>query len=78
MRELKRRTSKRVKEQAGLREFYWQSGYGAFSVSPTQIDRVERYIANQEEHHKTASFQNEFRRILKKNRMEYDESTVWD
>ena len=78
VRDLKRRTSKRIKEQVGLREFYWQSGYGAFSVSATHVDRVERYIANQEEHHRETGFKKEFRRILRKNRVEYDESTVWD
>ena len=41
--------------------FYWQSGYGAFSVNPTEIDVVKKYIQNQEEHHKIKSFQDEYR-----------------
>lgn len=78
IREMKRRTSKCIKADSGLRRFYWQSGFGAFSVSPTHVDRVEAYIASQEEHHRRVGFQSELRRLLKKNRVEYDESTVWD
>ncbi len=58
--------------------FYWQSGYGAFSVNPSEIEVVKSYIANQEEHHKSRGFQDEYRAILKKYEMEYDERYVWD
>ena len=55
------------------RDFHWQSGYGAFSVSPSHIDALKTYIANQEEHHKQESFQDEFRRLCKKYGVEIDE-----
>lgn len=58
VRELKRESSKWIKEQSpGLSEFYWQAGYGAFSISPADVPRVQHYIRNQEEHHRTVSFQ---------------------
>ena len=58
--------------------FYWQSGYGAFSVNPTEIDVVKKYIQNQEEHHKIKSFQDEYRAFLKKYNVQYNEEYVWD
>jgi REP element-mobilizing transposase RayT len=61
-----------------LRHFYWQSGYGAFSVSQSNIERVKRYIANQEEHHRKMTFQEEFRRFLRRHRIAFDERYVWD
>ena len=57
--------------------FYWQAGYGAFSVGPTRVKDVETYIDNQKEHHKTQSFQDEFRAFLDKYGIEYDERYVW-
>jgi REP element-mobilizing transposase RayT len=58
--------------------FYWQNGYGAFSVNPAEVDTVINYIANQKEHHKTKTFQDEYRAFLKKYHVEYDERYVWD
>ena len=58
--------------------FGWQSGYAAFSVSPSQLDRVTQYIANQEERHRTRTFQDEFRELLTRHRIEWDERYVWD
>jgi REP element-mobilizing transposase RayT len=58
--------------------FQWQVGYGAFSVSESQRERVQRYIESQEEHHRRLSFQDEFRQILKKHKIEFDERYVWD
>ncbi len=58
--------------------FYWQDGYGAFSVNPAQIDVVARYIENQAEHHRKRDFKDEFRAFLKKYQVEYDERYVWD
>jgi REP element-mobilizing transposase RayT len=79
VRELKRESSKAMKEKApDLRAFYWQSGYGAFSVSPSHVALLKDYIANQEEHHRQESFQDEFRRLLKKYGVAYDEKHVWD
>lgn len=79
VRELKRESSKWLKTQdAGLSEFGWQDGYGAFSVSPAHVEALRHYIANQEEHHRTESFPDELRRIFKKYGVEYDERFVWD
>ena len=61
-----------------LRPFYWQNGYGAFSVSQSNVDAVRGYIANQEEHHRRHSFQDEYRRLLEKHGIAYDERYVWD
>lgn len=58
--------------------FYWQDGYGAFSVNPTKVERLINYIANQHEQHNEQKFQDEFRSLLKKHEMEYDERYVWD
>ena len=77
--EVKSHSSKWMKtKDASLNNFYWQDGYGAFSVSPTQVDRVIDYIASQHAHHKKTDFQNEFRGLLKKNRLNCDERYVWD
>jgi putative transposase len=79
IKELKRESSKWVKQQKSvLRRFYWQSGYGAFSVSPSHIDGLIEYITNQIEHHKRESFQDEFRRLCKKYSAPIDERYVWD
>ena len=61
-----------------LNNFYWQDGYDAFSVNPADIDRVIAYIANQKEHHSKINFQDEYRAILKRYKVEYDERYVWD
>jgi len=58
--------------------FYWQNGYGAFSVNPTETEVVIKYIQNQEEHHKKRTFKEEYRLFLKKYKVEYDERYVWD
>jgi putative transposase len=79
IRELKRDSSKWVKEQSGgLSDFHWQDGYGAFSVSPSHVPVLKTYIGRQEEHHRTESFQDEFRRLLRKYGVEFDERYVWD
>ncbi len=77
--ELKRESSKWVKTKSdSLQDFHWQNGYGAFSISPAHVEPVWLYIANQEEHHRAVSFQDEFRRLLKKYELEWDERYVWD
>mgnify|MGYP000564591533 CR=1 FL=1 len=79
IRELKRESSKWVKEQSPeLRTFSWQNGYGAFSISPGHVDMLMTYIRNQVEHHRVETFQDEFRRILKLNGVDFDERYVWD
>jgi len=58
--------------------FYWQRGYGMFSVSPTHLSEAEAYVRNQEEHHRKQTFQEEFRAFLDRYGIEYDERYVWD
>lgn len=77
--EVKSHSSKWIKSKGeGYENFYWQDGYGAFSVYPNEIDRVITYIANQKQHHSKKTFQDEYRSILKKYEVEYDERYVWD
>ncbi|MDO3645123.1 IS200/IS605 family transposase [Mucilaginibacter sp. L3T2-6] len=76
---VKGQSSKWMKTQdESLANFYWQDGYGAFSVSPRDVEKVKAYIANQHEHHSKQSFQDEYRRILKRYDAEYDERYIWD
>ena len=63
---------------AALEEFHWQAGYGVFSVSESNKDAVMHYILNQEEHHQSLTFQEEFRRFCDKHGIDYDERYVWD
>jgi REP element-mobilizing transposase RayT len=58
--------------------FHWQSGYGDFSVSQSNVPAVVDYIAGQQEHHRRKSFQEEYREFLKRHEVEYDERYVWD
>ena len=59
-------------------DFYWQNGYGAFSVNPAEIQVVIDYISNQRAHHKKVTFQDEYVAFLKKYKVEYDERYLWD
>ncbi len=61
-----------------LNGFHWQAGYGVFSVSPGHKDAVVQYIAGQQEHHRKVTFQDEYRRLLEKYNIQYDERFVWD
>jgi putative transposase len=77
--ELKKSTSIWVKTQgAVLREFHWQDGYAAFSVSESNVDAVKQYIARQKEKHQKKSFETELTEFLKKYGIEYDEKFLWD
>ena len=79
MEELKSHSSKWIKTKGtAYQNFYWQDGYGAFSVNPREVDTVIAYIANQYEHHNKKTFQDEYRAFLKKYQVEYDERYVWD
>ncbi len=77
--DIKTHSSKWIKTK-GMKyhEFYWQRGYGAFSVNPTEIQIVKSYIKNQIEHHRKKTFQEEYLAFLKKYNIEYDEKYVWD
>ena len=74
---LKGSTSKRLKER-GVSDFGWQNGYGAFSVSESNVEAVTIYIQKQAEHHQKFTFQEEVRKLLKRHRMNFDERYVWD
>jgi REP element-mobilizing transposase RayT len=65
-------------EDEYLKQFYWQNGYGAFSVSQSNIEKVKHYIENQKIHHKKVSFQEELRKILSICGVAYDEKYIWD
>lgn len=75
----KRESSKFVKTLGEKYQgFYWQRGYGMFSVSPTHRDAAEAYVRNQKEHHQSRSFQDEYRSLLERYGIEFNEQYVWD
>ena len=77
--DVKKSSSKWIKTQsAELTQFAWQGGYGAFSVSESNMDAVRQYIACQAEHHRKTSFQDELRVFLDKHKLEFDERYLWD
>jgi len=77
--EVKTESSKWIKtKEKELRNFYWQSGYGAFSIGQSQAPTLRRYIARQKEHHRRVTFQDEYRKFLKVYEVDYDERYVWD
>jgi hypothetical protein len=76
---VKTSSSRWVKEQDGaLDQFAWQQGYAAISVNFSGLNELLEYIDGQEEHHRKVSFQEEYRALLKKNGIEFDERYVWD
>ena len=76
---VKANSSKWIKtKDEKLKHFYWQNGYGAFSVNPKQVDVVRIYIENQHEHHRKKTFQEEYRQFLQQYKVDYDERYVWD
>jgi putative transposase len=79
MRLVKTNSSRWVHEEFPTRKsFAWQTGYAAFSVSASNVERVKRYIADQEEHHRKATFQEEYLAFLKRHGVAYDERYLWD
>ena len=62
----------------GIPDLYWQRGYGAFSIGQSQVPAVKRYIANQKQHHKNQSYEDEFRELCRKYDVEFDERFCWD
>ncbi len=79
LKKIKGGSSKWVNEEKfKLRKFGWQDGYAAFSVSESQVDAVRRYIREQEQHHCGPSYQDEFRALLERHGIEYDERYLWD
>lgn len=78
MKQVKQDSSKWINQKGlSIGKFQWQQGYGAFSYSKDQVPRVVQYIKNQNEHHKTLSFQEEYLALLKKHKVEYDERYVF-
>ena len=79
MEDLKSHSSKWIKTKGvEYSTFYWQDGYGAFSVNPAEVDRVINYISNQHEHHRKKTFQEEYRDYLTRYGVQYDERYVWE
>lgn len=78
LKQLKQQSSKWVKtKSSSLRNFYWQDGYGAFSVNPKEIQVVKDYINNQHQHHSKKGFKDEFKAFLKQYNVDYDERYIW-
>ena len=79
LQELKRESSKWMKEQSpDLADFYWQTGYAVFSVSPNRVPALTTYIDGQEEHHRRESYQDEVRRLCREYGAPLDERYTWD
>jgi putative transposase len=76
---LKKGPSQWLKTQGPpFRNFFWQNGYGTFSVSQSNLEQVREYVAHQEKHHRTLSFQDEFRALCRRHAIEIDERYIWD
>ena len=79
LRLIKTNSSKWINEHGNVRaRFEWQSGYGAFSVSESQLDRVRSYVRNQQEHHAHQTFREEYLDLLRRHNIEFDERYVFD
>jgi len=77
--EVKKNSSKWIKSiDPQFEKFYWQNGYGIFSVNPNEKDIVANYIKNQEEHHKTISFKEEYLSFSKQYNIDFDEQYMYD
>ncbi len=77
--QVKKSSSKWMKAQGPQHAgFYWQGGYGVFSVSQSNVEAVRAYVGAQEEHHRKVSFQEEFRALCRRHGVEVDERHVWD
>ncbi len=77
--EVKKSSSKWIKTQdSAFAAFAWQAGYSAFAVSQSNVTTVRDYIANQQTHHETTTFEEEYRAFLERHRIAFDERYVWD
>ena len=77
--EVKKGSSKWMKtEGSGNKDFHWQNGYAAFSVSTSSEEAVTRYVKSQEEHHRVMTFQDELRELFRRHGINFDERYVWD
>jgi putative transposase len=77
VRQIKHASSRWIHETIGVKDFLWQSGYGAFTVNSYDIEIVKNYISRQEEHHRRKLFKQEYMEMLEKYRVEYDERFLW-
>jgi len=77
LRTLKGDSSKWIHDELRMKKFAWQEGYGAFTVSRSNVEAVRHYVREQEEHHRTRSFQEEYREFLQKHEIEFDERYLW-
>jgi len=77
LRDLKADSSEWIHREICKPTFAWQKGYGAFSVSPSNLEAVRKYIMNQEIHHRRVSFQEEYLKILTSSGAEFDERYLW-
>jgi REP element-mobilizing transposase RayT len=66
------------KNNTTLQRFYWQRGYGAFSVSESNVGRVKLYIKNQARHHEKLTFKEEIKKFLVQHGVNFDEKYLWD
>ena len=77
--EVKKRSSKWLKSKGPeFAHFQWQAGYGAFSIGASMVPAVTGYITRQKDHHRTITFQDEFRSLLRRYGIDFDERYVWD
>ena len=77
MRELKSDSSCWIHKRLGLAGFAWQEGYGGFTVSASQLEQVRAYVLQQEEHHRAATFQEEYVALLQRGLVEFDDRYLW-
>lgn len=77
VRDIKQTSSEWVHQSIGTATFSWQEGYGAFTVSASQLDVVKNYVVHQAEHHRARGFQEEYREMLVKSGVEFDERYLW-
>ncbi len=75
--DIKATSSKWVHDEIGSRKFAWQTGYGGFTVSPSQLGTVRKYIRPQETHHRKKTFQEEYLEFLNRSSIEYDKRYLW-
>jgi len=78
IRDVKAGSSKFITDNNWVGKFNWQMGFGAFSYSKSQVDSVVKYINNQEEHHKTKTFKEEYLELLEKFDIEYDDRYLFE
>ena len=77
MQRLKSVSSRWIHKELRLAGFEWQEGYGGFTVSASQMDRVRAYVLNQQEHHRVKTFQEEYVEMLQRGMVQFDERHLW-